>query len=107
MIVVNRGYAFGNSRNVGVISGIIPGLEVIGINPYHVREALVAIPEVDAVIEIRGRSVALNRTHPATRIGWVQEYRYAVLGGQLNHVVNPLEVGRVGSGEVPWRSGEG
>jgi len=92
--------AVGDGLDEGAVAGVVPGLEVVAMEPDQVGGILVAVAEEDAVVVGFGGAVSLEDTQPVDGLDGGEEDGEVVVGGQGEDVVEAGEVGGVGSGEV-------
>ena len=90
----------GDGEHVGVVRGVLPGLEVVAVPPDDVPELLVATPEELSVCLILCDAVLLEDVEPAARLDRIEEDDDAVACRHADDRVDPREVGGIRSRQV-------
>jgi len=89
-----------DGADYNVIAGVAPSLKIIAAHPNDVGEVLVTVAEKLAVSAAFVGAVIEHHAQKTAGFGRIEEDLNAVLGGEVEHVIDTGEIGFIGFGEI-------
>jgi hypothetical protein len=92
--------AFCNGSDRSVIGRVLPGSEVIAVQPNNVGKMFVAVAQISAVSPTGSRAIVPQRVDPLPGLDGIKENHHPAIGRECHDLIDMAKVCFVRLGEI-------